>query len=276
VIEHTNISTSDTQTNSVRTIDIHEAVVKGGGVRFLNRLWRHHHAPPGTPTPASTPGTPGASAGQTTAPSTGSGPVRITGRTRWRRFTALLAPALGVVALMVIGVLHGALPVSAALRGKTNIKLSIQRLSTNAGGSFPRFFQTRDGDRHTVVAVALRDTWAVGLCASGKVSSPLGSRVLRITTQPGQRLQLSELQLALESIDDVEVAGGAIALGRGGTTTIKGLGDIPVQTGQPGTLPITATNLKLRIHGQVRWVTASGLKLAGITMTMGGEVKECF
>ncbi|WP_163053558.1 DUF6230 family protein [Actinomadura bangladeshensis] len=183
---------------------------------------------------------------------------------------------MGVVAVMVVGVLHGALPVSAALRGKTDIKLSIQRLSTNAGGSFPRFFQTRDGNRHTVVAVALRDTWAEGICASGKVSSPLGSRVLRITTRPGQRLRLTELQLALESIDDVQVAGGAIALGRGGTTTVKGLGDIPVQTGPAGTLPITATGLKLRIHGQVRWVTASGLQLAGITMTMGGEVKECF
>ncbi|MEU8118344.1 DUF6230 family protein [Spirillospora sp. NPDC049024] len=219
---------------------------------FINLRWWRRHA-------ASTPGA-----------------ARGAGRTRWRRFAAIQVPALAVAAVMAVGMLTGALPVSAALRGKTDIKLSIARLSTNAGGSFPRFFQTRDGDRRTVVAVALRDTWGEGICASGKVSSPLGPRTMRITTEPGQRLRLSELQLALESIDDVEVAGGTIALGRGGTTKVRGLGDIPVQTGPPGTLPITATDLRLRIHGQVRWVTASGLQLAGITMTMGREVKECF
>jgi hypothetical protein len=254
VAGHPSTPAEDIPTHDVRGIDKSWLIVKGGGVRFIDRLWRRRHAPLDTP------------------PS----PAAAAGRTRWGRFAAVLVPVLGVVAVLVVGVLRGALPVSAGLKGKTNIKLTIQRLSTNAGGSFPRFFQTRDGDRHTVVALALRDTWAEGICASGTVSSPLGSRVLRITTQPGQRLRLDELQLALESIDDVEVVGGGIALGRGGTTPVKGLGDIPVQTGPPGTLPITGTNLKLRIHGQVRWVTASGLKLAGIDMTMGGDVKECF
>lgn len=41
----------------------------------------------------------------------------VTGRTRWRRFTILFAPALAVIGLMVYGVMTGAVAVSFAMSG---------------------------------------------------------------------------------------------------------------------------------------------------------------
>jgi hypothetical protein len=219
--------------------------------------------------PATTPAEPTALTQPKPDPAALGGP----GHTRWRRFFGLLASALTVCAVMIAGVLEGVLPVSAALRGNQSIKLSIQHVSVYADGSFPRFFQTRDGHNHTVVVVGLHQVRVEGLCASGKASTPLGSYVLRITTPPGgQHLQVDDLQMALEGIDGVQITGGSVSLNRGATSA-KG---VPAESGLPGTLPITATDLTLRIHGSVRWLTASGLKLSGVGLTTGRDVKECF
>src|SRR5690349_19903343 len=107
------------------------------------------------------------------------------GRTRWRHFTGMLAAALTVLTVMVIGVFQGVLPVSAALRGKQNIKLSITQVTGYATGSFPKFFQNRDGDNQPVVVIGLQKVSLQGLCASGKVNTPLGAYVIRFASNPG-------------------------------------------------------------------------------------------
>src|SRR5258706_9495485 len=43
----------------------------------------------------------------------------VLGRTRWRRFAAVLTPAVAAVGLMVVGIANGAVPLSFAVSGST-------------------------------------------------------------------------------------------------------------------------------------------------------------
>lgn len=54
----------------------------------------------------------------------------VTGKTRWRRFTILFAPALAAIALMVYGVMSGVVAVSFAMSGLP-FKLSASNMSGN-------------------------------------------------------------------------------------------------------------------------------------------------
>ena len=199
---------------------------------------------------------------------------RPSGYTHWRRFVGLLFPALIVVSLMIMGVLQGTLPVSAAMQGQQRIKLSIDRFSAYSYGSFPQFFQTRDGQRHTVVVVGLRDLRAEGMCASGKVDTPLGPFVIRINTRPGGRpFHAADVQMAVEEVNGADVAGQSLSLNRAATLP----DGTPTEAGPPGTLPINAKTLTLSLHANLRWVTASGLNLSGVDLLAPGlHAKECF
>ena len=43
----------------------------------------------------------------------------VLGRTRWRRFAAVMAPAVAAAGLMVVGIANGAVPASFAVSGST-------------------------------------------------------------------------------------------------------------------------------------------------------------
>lgn len=195
------------------------------------------------------------------------------GRTSWRRFAGVLAPALALVGLLTLGVLNGTLPVSAAVQGQQRIKLSVQQISAQGYGTFPQFFRTQDGRTEPVVVVGLSKIQARGLCASGRVDTPLGSYVLRITTKPnGPPLRAGDLQMAIQGIDGVDVGGQTLALNRAATAP----DGTPQDSGPPGSLPITAHALVLNIHANLRWVTASSLNIHGLDLSVGPTVPECF
>lgn len=197
----------------------------------------------------------------------------VVGRTRWRRFVGLLLPALTVLTVMVLGVLHGVLPVSAAVQGQQRIKITATQASALGSGSFPQFFQTQDGQNHTVVVLGLDQLRVQGLCASGRVDTPLGAYVVRITTAPGgPPLQVGNLQAAIEGIDGLNIGGQTVSLNR----VVTAPNGVPVDSGAPGTLPINVTGLVMDLHANVRWVTVSSLKLSGVGLSAGLNVPECF
>lgn len=195
------------------------------------------------------------------------------GRIRWRRFVGLLAPATVVMGLMMLGVLHGVLPVSAAVQNQQRIKIALEEVSANGYGTYPQFFRTRDGRTRPVVVVGLQQLRAQGVCASGKVNTPMGPFVVRIATKPGApELSAADVQMAIEEINGADVAGQSLALNRGATTP-EG---IPTDSGPTGTLPINVKTVALSLHANLRWVTASGLNLSNIDLTSTFAGKECF
>lgn len=203
---------------------------------------------------------------------TGDAPVSV-GRTRWRRFTSLMVPTLGITTLLFMGVLNGTLPISIAAEGKQRVKVEVKEMRATGYGAFPQFFQTQDGNKHTVVVIGMSGLRAQGLCASGKVDTPLGSYVLRFATKPGgQPLKADDLKMAVENIDGAEAFGKSIWLNRFADTP----DGTPADSGPPGTLPVTIKSLLVNIHSDIRWVTVSGMKLSALDLTMGPAVEECF
>lgn len=195
-----------------------------------------------------------------------------TGRTRWRRFAGLLVPALAIALLLVVGVLQGALPVSVAAEGERRIKVEVKEISATGYGAFPQFFQTQDGKRHTVVVIGLSEVSARGLCGSGKVETPFGDYVLRVDADGEEPLEAGELKLAVENIDGATLGGERLTLNRHDTAA----DGTPRDSGHAGTLPITARSLLLDLHADVRWVTTSGLRVSGVDLAAGTDVRECF
>lgn len=209
----------------------------------------------------------------TTGNPTTAGATGTAGHTRWRRFLGLLTPTLVAVVLMVIGVLNGTLPIAIATEGQQRIKIKIDEMTATGYGAFPQFFETQDGEKHTVVVVGLSGVRSNGLCGSGKVDTPIGDYVLRVETKPdGQPFQADDVKLAIENIDGANLAGDTLALNRHDTNT----DGTPVDSGHPGTLPITVRSVLLDLHADVRWVTTSGLKLSAVDLTTGRNVRECF
>jgi len=111
----------------------------------------------------------------------------VIGKTRWRRFTILFAPALAVIGLMVYGVLTGVVAVSFAISGMP-FKLSASNMSgdgfvqyaavdsvTNAGPAIPTASKAGNNvaDAVTVLGSAqisnLHQTVCVGLPTGGNL-----------------------------------------------------------------------------------------------------------
>lgn len=180
---------------------------------------------------------------------------------------------MAIAVVMLLAVLQGTLPISLAAEGQRRVKIEIKEMTATGYGAFPRFFEDQQGRRHPVVVLGLSGVRAAGLCGSGKVSTPLGDFVLRVETRPdGRRLEAGDLQLAIENVDGADFAGGAIALNRHDTAP----DGTPVDTGHEATLPITLKSVLLDLHADVRWVTASGLKLSAVDIGGGTDVRECF
>lgn len=193
------------------------------------------------------------------------------GRTVWRRFALLLAPALLAVGAIAVGALTGAVPVALALEGQQSLKLTARQFNAEAFGTFPSFVQNEDGSRQPVVVVDLQRARLDGLCASSAVSTPIGTYVLRADTPPGQEIRAGGVQFAVESIDSVDVLGQQIGLNR----EREAPDGTPVDTSTGG-VPVTAGGLALNITATARWATVNQLQLAGLGLKVGEDQRECF
>ena len=118
------------------------------------------------------------------------------------------------MAAIGVGALTGAVPVAFALEGQQSLKISAQRITAEAFGTFPSFVQNKDGSRQPVLLVDLRRMRASGLCLSTSVPTPLGTYVLRATTPLDRDVSAGDGQFALESVDGLDVLGQQLRLNR--------------------------------------------------------------
>ncbi|GAB2662158.1 DUF6230 family protein [Nocardia goodfellowii] len=181
----------------------------------------------------------------------------------------MFGAACAALCLMIAGVLRGALPVWADFRGQQAIKISISQITGYGHGSFPEFFQTADGRSHPVLVAALDEVEIQGLCASSKVDVPFGSIVARVTSDTPVHIQA--LEMAIEEITITDFASHTLGLNSGAFTA----DGVPREVWQ-GRLPIDGRNLHLSVNAKVRWVDVKGVKGAGIHVSTGLTVQECF
>lgn len=192
------------------------------------------------------------------------------GRVAWRRFALVLTPAVLAVTGITVGALTGLVPVALALEGQQSLKISAQRISAEAFGTFPSFVQAQDGTRRPVVVLDLRRVRASGLCLSTSVPTPMGTYVLRATTPPDRDVTAGDVQFAIQDVDGLDAFGNQIGLNRDRTAS----DGTPIDTSTGG-LPLTVGGLALDLTATARWATVNQIQLGGAAVHVGQDQRPC-
>ncbi len=214
----------------------------------------------------------------------------VLGRTRWRRFAAVMGPAIGAAALLVTGIANGALPASFAVSGST-FKVSADLLEgtgfvqyggyasqPGAGTISPAPGVTlpdpTDKRNHPVAVSGIADAYLTNLCQSVVIPGTGVSLVIR-AGQPGKapRVHATNLMIGMSSLTgnatftNITIGQDASTL-KGGPAGAVGL---PTTFGQQAE-SVTISDLK-----QVAWSTSAGtFELNGLDMRVSTSAEECF
>jgi len=92
----------------------------------------------------------------------------VQGRTRWRRFVALMVPATAVAGAIVFGMANGAIAASFAVSGQT-FKVSASKLEGTGFKQYGGVVQEKSGKTHPVAVSEIADAKLYDLCQSVKV-----------------------------------------------------------------------------------------------------------
>ena len=205
-----------------------------------------------------------------------------TGRTRWKRFGLVFAPALAAGAALAILVANGALAVSFAVSG-SQFKVSADRLT---GDGFSQYGSIDKGvgdtDYHAVVVSVIDDNAELtNLCQSVSIPIPgplqpiLGSRkIIKITAGGGGNpvtadnlvVDMTQLNGSVARFGDMRIGQDASTLG------VNSLVDPDPSPGMFGQASSTVDIADLR---QTAWATTAGtFTLPGLSLGFSGS--ECF
>ncbi|MGK5675952.1 DUF6230 family protein [Micromonospora sp. URMC 106] len=195
------------------------------------------------------------------------------GRTRWRRFAAMLVPATAVAGAIVFGMANGAIAASFAVSGQT-FKVSASELRGDGFVQYGGIAEESDGRKHPVAVSGIRNAKLYDLCQSVKV--PGAPVVLTINAGGGgEPATASGLMIDMDSLQgdatfkDINIGQDASTL-TGGPAGARG--DVKAFGQQADTVVI-------RDLRQVARSTHAGtFNLTGLTMqvNVGADAEECF
>ena len=198
---------------------------------------------------------------------------RVSGRTRWKRFAAVMLPALLAVGVLLGLMMQGALAASFAVSG-SNFKVAASRLEGTGFAQYGGVACEVDGTCHPVAISHIREASLANLCQSVAVPTPLGRIVLRISAGGGNRpATASNLVVDVATLEGDAVFTN-IEIGRDASTLNKaGSG----ATGPRGGFGQQADRIVVDDLRQVAWATTAGtFRLNGLALRLGPDQRECF
>jgi hypothetical protein len=199
------------------------------------------------------------------------GPVQ--GRTRWRRFAALMVPAVAVTGAVVLGMANGAIAASFDVSGQT-FKVSASKLVGRGFVQYGGVAKQQNGTRHPVAVSGMRSAELHDLCQSVKV--PNLPVVLTINAGGGGNpATATNLLIDMESLEG-NATFENIDIGRDASTLKGGPEGAVGEAGSFGQQADVVTILNLK---QVARSTHAGtFTLNGLRLkvNVGADAKECF
>ncbi|MDO3703579.1 DUF6230 family protein [Micromonospora sp. C28SCA-DRY-2] len=195
------------------------------------------------------------------------------GRTRWRRFAALMVPATAVAGAIVAGMANGAIAASFAVSGQT-FKVSASELRGEGFVQYGGIAEESDGTKHPVAVSGIRNAKLYDLCQSVKV--PGAPVVLTINAGGGGKPAVaSGLLIDMDSLQgDAEFKN--INIGQDAATLTGGpegaRGDKKAFGQQSDTVVIKDLKQVAR-STHAGTFTLTGLDLR---VNVGADAKECF
>jgi Family of unknown function (DUF6230) len=191
----------------------------------------------------------------------------VQGRTRWRRFAALMVPATALAGAIVFGMANGAIAASFSVSGQT-FKVSASKLE---GEGFKQYggvvTEKGTGKTHPVAVSGIASAKLYDLCQSVKV--PNLPVVLTINAGGG-----GDPATATDLLLDVEQLEGDATF-----TNIDIGVDASDVGGEPGAFGQRSDKVVITDLKQVAWSTSAGtFTLKGLTLkvNVGADAKECF
>jgi hypothetical protein len=185
----------------------------------------------------------------------------------------LFVPALLALTMLAIGAYLGVVPVALAIEGKQDVRSTAKKFSFDGTAVFPRFFETQEGERRTIVPVTLRNLRVQGVCVSTKVPTPFGDYVLRITSPDvGSEIRVGDATFGVDNVNRLDFIGDSVDVNYGERTA----DGTPTDTGIPGYVPMVVRNLRLGLDLNIRYVTANQLHLNGLAMAGSTGQHECY
>jgi len=188
----------------------------------------------------------------------------VLGRTRWRRFAAVVVPATLAVGGLMAGVASGAVPVAVNVSGQS-FKISADKLHADGFAQFGSAVITASGKPIPVAAAKINHADITNLCQSVKFPGLPLTMVIRAGRTAGQPAEADDLIIGMDYLVgdatftniDIGVDAGTIGGDAGGFGQKADSADI--------------VNLKQRAYS----THAGTFKLKGLSMSVQVGV-ECF
>jgi hypothetical protein len=197
----------------------------------------------------------------------------VQGRTRWRRFAAMMVPTVAVAAAVLFGMANGAIAASFAVSGQT-FKVSASRLEGDGFVQYGGTAKEKDGTVHPVAISGIKNAELFDLCQSVKV--PGAPVVLTINAGGGGTpATATDLLIDMDSLEgnatftDIQIGRDASDLNAAGENVHGDLHAFGQQAKH-----VTILNVK-----QVARATSAGtFALNGLKLkvNIGADAKECF
>ncbi|MBM7079101.1 MULTISPECIES: DUF6230 family protein [Micromonospora] len=193
------------------------------------------------------------------------------GRTRWRRFAAMMVPATAAVGAILFGMQSGAIASDITVSGQT-FKIGAERLEGDGFTQYGGIVKEKNGKVHPVALSEISSAQLYKLCQSVRADLPGLPVVLTINAGDDKPATAKNMMIAMDSL-----GGNAtftnIRIGRDATDL-----NASAQAGSFGqdAQHVTITDLR-----QVsRYTTAATFNLTGLRLKVNvGEAakgKECF
>lgn len=205
---------------------------------------------------------------------------QVQGRTRWRRFAAVMIPAAVVAGGLMTGVAHGKVPVALNVSG-ASFKISASGLHGDGFSQYGSFY-TKPGETpgvtgHAVAAAAIKKATINDLCQSVVQPLPWGGTVtlvIKAGADPQNPVTADDLLIGMDflagdaTFKEIEIGTDASKLSLGG---------VPNSTGAPGGFGQEAVSVDIKDLKQRAYTTHAGVfRLNGLTMQLVSGSKDCF
>lgn len=212
----------------------------------------------------------------------------VQGRTRWRRFAAVMVPAAAAAGAIVFGMANGAIAASFSVSG-SQFKISADKLEGTGfvqyGGYASEkgarrlsngFPDPTDPKNHPVAVSGISNVTALtNLCQSVKVPGLPVSMVIRAGRDVNNPVTATDLLLDVSSLQG-NATFGNIQIGIDASDLSKGPA---AAKGLPGGFAQQADTVTITKLKQVAWSTTAGqFNLNGLDLSIssGSNPEECF
>lgn len=197
----------------------------------------------------------------------------VLGRTRWRRFAAVMVPAVAAASLLMAGVANGAFPAAFSVSGST-FKVSADQLDGTGFVQYGGVATQKSGASIPIAVSGIKDATLTNLCQSVLVPHTPISLVIH-AGQPGKADPVHAVDLI---IGMSTLSGDAtfknIVIGQD-ASTLQGGPESAI--GQAGGFGQQADEVHIKGVRQVAWSTSAGtFELHGLDLHVSTSGEECF